>query len=233
MQRWYSLLTIIPFALFFIGYSAAYFFVQRQEILVPNLVGKSIQDAVATLASSQIGVTLLREKEDNRVAEGIILEQVPAAGRSTRAYRSVLVTLSKRTSILKAPRCLGKSIEELESICKQRYLTPKVYFVPSSSPQNICIAQYPEPDAPIIGSEVIVYCSAGQEQLYVLPDFTTILKTDAEQFLKKLPVDVDFFEDESISGYHQGDVAKIVEQNPLAGTIFDSDQFLYIQFRVQ
>jgi beta-lactam-binding protein with PASTA domain len=233
MQRWYSFLTVVPFCLFVVGYMGGYLFVQRQEFVVPDLIGKNIQEAAGILAPVQMGITLFEEKEDNRVAEGVVLHQIPSPGTLARAYRNVLVTLSKRSQAIRAPRCVGKSVEEVENACKQCYLTPKIYFIQSKNPQNSCIAQYPEPESPVSGSEIVVYCSAGQDQLYVFPDFTTILRSDAEQFLKKLPVEIDFFGDEAMHGSDRESVARVIEQNPLAGTIFDSSQFLYVQFRIQ
>ncbi len=233
VYNWVIVVALLPFALFMVGYIGTYLFVQQQEFIVPDLIGKSMQEAVVALSEFHVGVSLLTEKEDSRVPAGVVLNQVPGPGSKIRAYKNILVAVSKRPRAIRAPRCLGKSLEEIEKLCKERFLRLKAHYMQSSYPKNCCIVQYPEQDAVIAGNKLVVYISQGRDQLYVFPDFTTILRADVEEFLKKLPVEVDFFEEETTKLRASGGSSCVVEQNPLPGTIFDSSQFMYIQFRVR
>ena len=115
VHHWFFLVTFIPFSMFMLGYIGTYFFVQQQEFEVPDLVGKNVQEAIVALSALHVGVSLLAEKEDSGVSQGIILNQVPVGGSKIRAYKNVLVTVSKRPQAVKAPYCIGKSLEALEA----------------------------------------------------------------------------------------------------------------------
>lgn len=230
---WYYASVSFPFFLFIVGYCGAYLFVHKQECVAPDLVGKSLQAAMALVKPYKIGVLLSAEKEDARVQSGIVLQQIPAPGSPLRAHKNMLITLSKRPQALYAPCCVGKPLSVVEELCKKDFLAPKIFYVPSAvQTKNNCIAQYPAPGVAMTSNEIILYVTQGQHGMYVFPDFTGILRSEAEVLLKARGMDVDFFNDHCESN-NEKNAQRIVEQNPLPGTIINAEQFLYVQFRVR
>ena len=83
---------------------------RTREVAVPELAGKTVNDASALLAEA--GLTLKVEegrKVDAKVAAGQILAQDPPAGGSTRRQRSVRVWISAGPRSTIVPSLVGES----------------------------------------------------------------------------------------------------------------------------
>src|SRR6187431_2430636 len=83
---------------------------KTREVVVPDVAGKTVNDASAALAES--GLTLKVEegrKVDPKVAAGQILVQDPQAGLRTRRQRSVRVWISAGPRSTIVPALVGES----------------------------------------------------------------------------------------------------------------------------
>jgi beta-lactam-binding protein with PASTA domain len=146
--------------------------VRARQVTVPNLVGKSVNDATA-LAS---GLDLLlrvdeQRRPDAKAAAGLVLGQDPVPGSSVRRQRSVRVWVSAGAHIARAPNLLGETQRSAEiRVAQEGLLIGTVSEVrsPLYAP-DIVVAQ--DPPANTQTAEVRLLVNRGEDRAtYVMPD---------------------------------------------------------------
>jgi serine/threonine-protein kinase len=146
--------------------------IQSREVPVPQLAGKTVNDASAAL--TEAGLTLKVEegrKVDPKVPAGQIVAQEPAAGNRTRRQRSVRVWMSAGPRSTDVPSLVGES----ERTAQIR-LTQQGFSV--GSPAEIRTADYAagsvvaqNPPAKSKAESVSLLVNRGERGVtYVMPD---------------------------------------------------------------
>lgn len=83
---------------------------------VPDLSGMSLKSATDLMASLGGSVKIRQKKDDPKVAEGIILSQEPASGKTMQRGMVVYVVVCQRSETKKAaPSLIGKSVAEAKA----------------------------------------------------------------------------------------------------------------------
>jgi serine/threonine-protein kinase len=86
----------------------------KKEVSTPNIVGKSLYDAVVELSKDGFGLKMDGEETNQIVPAGIILRQSPFAGMSVREGKVIKITISRGGEIVYAPNLVGQSIRSAD-----------------------------------------------------------------------------------------------------------------------
>lgn len=205
----------------------------NQVIVVPNVVGKSVHDAMLVLSYKNLGLRLAHERIDDILPEGTIIQQIPAAERSIKPNQPVFVTVSKKTSLPLAPQVSDQTYSQVTKLLEKMPLTLKTIWLESSFSRNKCLGQYPLPGKEIVDNELVVFVSSGKSQLYVVPNFKGQSLEVVLELLQANKVD---FELVGIQKPLQSSKNKdfvVQDQQPMAGSIVDLNKALTMHLQIE
>ena len=232
MKKKYSLMWFLPFLFFVLGYYCFAFFLKKNAVIVPNLVGNNLQSAVKSLTEKNLNISIIKEIFEDKLPEGIILSQDPSAGNKLKKNKKIFVNFSKKNKSLLAPNFFDKNLKEIDKFSKNIGMNKNSFWLNSFYPIGRCFAQNYLPEESLDDGVFITYISQGESNFFVIPNFKgckvfTLLeyldkeKIILEIFYKNLKVEqnecLDFF---------------VVEQKPVPGSIINLDKKLYFQIRV-
>ncbi|MDR3281862.1 MAG: PASTA domain-containing protein [Endomicrobium sp.] len=100
----------------------------KKEVVVPNISGKSLYDALEKLSENGFALKKDGEEFSQKVANGTILRQTPPAGMIVREGRIIKVTVSKGREIVLMPNLIGQTLRSSDITLKNLGLViGKVY----------------------------------------------------------------------------------------------------------
>jgi beta-lactam-binding protein with PASTA domain len=223
MQRF---VYFFPFLFFIFGYFIAYSFFHTKGVIVPNIVGKPIREAIKIVSKAGLNVRFFRDKENIDVEPGVILEQSPKFGMLVKPNNHIFVTVAKHERRVHAPHLFGKKYTLLCEKVKGRILRPTVFWLKHSYPKDFCMAQSPLPGQEIREREFIAYCSLGRNSLVIIPDLRGQFISDAKAALEKEGVNVEIFCKRGLNTK-----SRVTAQKPVPGKIVDKSRRLYVQLQ--
>lgn len=168
------------------GLIAFRFAVRAQEVTVPDLSGRSVNQASASL--DELGLTLRvdeNRRESATVPAGRVLQQDPPAGVRVRRQRSIRVWVSQGEIETIVPSLVGETERTAQVKLQQDGLTlGTVAEIRSNDyPADAVVAQEPPPETP--GREVSLLVNRGQVGTrYVMPDLIGVDGERAAEFLR-------------------------------------------------
>jgi serine/threonine-protein kinase len=86
----------------------------KKEVSTPDIVGKSLYDAVSELSKDGFGLKMDGEETNQNVPAGTILRQNPLAGMFVREGKVIKVTISRGGEIVYVPNLVGQSIRSAD-----------------------------------------------------------------------------------------------------------------------
>ncbi|MCA6072815.1 MAG: PASTA domain-containing protein [Endomicrobium sp.] len=86
----------------------------KKEIVTPNVVGKSLYNALEELSKEGFGIKKDGEEPNQNVPTGTILRQNPLAGMTVRGGKIIRVTLSQGGEIIYVPDLIGQTIRSAD-----------------------------------------------------------------------------------------------------------------------
>jgi serine/threonine-protein kinase len=86
----------------------------KKEVSTPNIVGKSLYDALSELSKNGFGLKMDGQETDQNVPAGTILRQNPVAGMYVREGKVIKVTISRGGEIVYVPNLVGQSIRSAD-----------------------------------------------------------------------------------------------------------------------
>ena len=189
---------------------------RAREVQVPDLAGRSADDASKTLW--ELGLTLRVDENrrlSDRVPEGRIAQQEPAAGVAARSQRSVRVWLSNGASVATVPALIGQTERTARIRIAQDALALAAVseFRSPDYPPDAVVAQSPPPATR--DSKVSVLVNRGEQAIsYVMPDLIGTDGTRAAEALRTRGFRAAIVGEQPYSGVPPGTV---VRQNPAGG----------------
>ena len=87
----------------------------RPVVMVPDLNGKSVADALTLLSQSHLGLTKEGEQYDKRFPAGTIVRQNPSAGMMVREGHLIKITLSQGGETLFVPDLAGQPFRNAQT----------------------------------------------------------------------------------------------------------------------
>jgi beta-lactam-binding protein with PASTA domain len=214
----YVLLYIL---LFFAAANVFSQLILRAELInVPDLSGRSLEEARTLLASKKIIVSIQEFRFDGRVERGRIVSQDPAKGSRLKPRRTVRVIVSRGNEQMAVPSVVGRSLEQAVPLLKTSGLRRgriSQIHTPRAAAGRI-LAQNPPPgDVADKTSTVDILVSRGEaEERFIMPD---LIAKNAAVVIRKLK-DLEFLKIERSSVYYpDAGSGIIVNQSPIAGSL--------------
>jgi serine/threonine-protein kinase len=143
--------------------------------LVPNLVGKSVEDARKTArdAGLEIAVERKRERFDEKVAARAVLVQKPAVGSFVKPGQTVRVILSLGPRSIRVPDLSGLSARAAAlSLARSGLSLGEVSSQRDPRREAGIESQYPDPETPVSeATRISVLANRGSDdRIFVMPD---------------------------------------------------------------
>jgi len=189
---------------------------KTRDVTVPELMGRSVNEASALLASSGLALKVEEgARIDPKVPAGQILAQEPQAGVSTRRQRSVKVWISAGPRSLKVPAFVGESERAAQMRAQQNGLVlVKGAEIRSAEYQaGAVVAQSPPPQT--TSAQVALLVNRGERGTsYVMPDLIGVNGDRAADLLRAKGFRVAVVGEHPYPGVPAGIVLR---QNPQGG----------------
>jgi len=190
--------------------------IRAREVAVPDLAGRTVQDATAILADH--GLTLRVDevrRGDPKISAGRILQQDPPAGVIARRQRGVRVWLSLGQQATAIPDLTGQTERTAQMRLQQDGLTVASLAEIRSSDYapDAIVAQSPPPGTR--AAQVSLVVNRGAEGTsYVMPDLIGIDGDRAAEFLRGRGFRVAVVGDHPYPGVPPG---VVIRQTPAGG----------------
>ncbi len=193
---------------------------QPKDVTLPNLLGKTVQEAKEELGNSKIVLEVTEEYNDEVEANKIFSQEPPfIEGYQVKENSTVKVKVSKGVEMVQMQKVVGMTYEEAEKILREelKLEVEKVEETSKTVQEGYVTKQSPEEGTELkAGTKVQVYVSKGTgiKQIsvpYVIGD----TEADAKKKLSGLEVTVVYEEDTTkVDG-------KVLKQSIDAGTTVD------------
>ncbi len=144
-----------------------------QDVVVPNLVPRSIPEAGLLAARRGLSIRVEGKRNDLRVPADHILAQEPGAGSALKAHRSIRVWLSLGPRRLAVPAVEGESLRTARLTLEQAQV-PIARVIEVNDPQGegtILVQHPPAGEADAMGEGISLLVSRGPAGAdYLMPD---------------------------------------------------------------
>ncbi|GJM43826.1 MAG: hypothetical protein DHS20C21_06680 [Gemmatimonadota bacterium] len=184
------------------------------EVQVPDLIGRELSEARATLeAASFVGVPETEVYSDE-FGEGAVVEQRPAAGKVLRKGRKVWLTVSMGVRKAIAPSLVGMSYRQAGIVLARDNLASgsisRVHH--DTVRRGAVIGQNPPASSPLPeGGRVDLLVSLGPPpESYVMPDLVGRPAREVESLLER-------------HGLRLGERTVLIDHSVLPGTVLELD----------
>jgi serine/threonine-protein kinase len=210
---------LLYLVLFFASAVAASQILLRGELVtVPDLVGKTLNDAKADAARKKTTLGVQGYQYDSRYERGRVIAQDPPALSRVKSHRSVKVVLSEGSEKVAMPKVEGRSLEWATQALKDAGLRKgRISQIHTSQyAAGRIIAQYPPAETTLArGAAVNFLVSQGAwEPYYIMPD---LIEKRSAGVLRRLQ-DLDFKIAEIHPSYYPGlEPGVIIKQFPVHG----------------
>ena len=191
---------------------------KKDEVKVPNIVGKTEEEAKKALDKYDLGISVKSREESTKYEEGKIIEQTPESGKKVKKKTTVTVIISsgKVAEEKEVPNVSGKSQSDAIKELEDAGFVPKVsgYETSTEFGKDEVISTNPAGGtmAPE-GSEVGMLLSSGEDKP-TIPEVVGKSRSDAESQLSQLGLLVTV-EEEYNDSYGEG---MVFYQSKAAGT---------------
>jgi len=201
---------ILVLVAFLSALTAMRFAIHGREVEIPQLTGKSTNDAEAMLGN--LGLTL---EVENRfysagVREGGIVSQIPQPGVKVRRGWRVRVALSLGPQRVSIPNVLGESGRAAEINVQRRGLelgTVAIAHLPQFPADQVIAQSPPASSSGITSPRVNLLVTAPPEaQAYIMPDFTGRSVLDARRIIEAA----------GMRAMRSGDISAVDSNSPAA-----------------
>lgn len=219
-----NLLWIIPFLFFLVGYLSLSFVLHHDEIEIPSVVGKQLNEAFTLLSNHQLTIRLLDHKEDADLPDSTVLSQIPAPGQRIKVRQTVFLALSKQPKPPIAPLFQGKQQHEIIQEARTANIRLKTYYLESNYPYESCIAQIPQAGDPIADKTMIIYLSKGNSTPIIWPNLIGKPINQVQEFLESHHITPHIQQHSPPQDGFLAENARVIDQRPLGGSIISLDQ---------
>ena len=229
-QSLYVLIWFIPFMGFAFGYFFSFINFQKKVRVVPNLIGKNLQEALLTTSAKQLALRLLQEKEDSLLPEGTIIQQSPKPYQTARLNQSIFVTISKKPKCFCAPDTLGKKIPEITADLAKHGVSTNIITFKGKHSQKTCVAQAPQSGKEISNKKMMIYASKGMNTLHIMPNLKQQPLKQGCKLAKQPHITVESYDTNGFPIHSDTSDYIFIDQKPMAGSIINLKKSLNVQF---
>ncbi|MFC1854439.1 PASTA domain-containing protein [Candidatus Dependentiae bacterium] len=219
------LLIAAPFFSFILGYGITKFSMDNKKVKIPNVTGKSVQNALKKASSVGLNTRLLESVISNDVPSGTVLSQIPNAGSTVKTGSILFLRVAQKAGKKSTPRIIGQNDDEISRDIELDNFVIKKVCLESTCPENRCFAQYPQASSQMPSNEITAFVSNGPDRRYFLPNFEGKTVQETSQVLEKFEIQVSIEKDVEADDL-------ITEQRPLPNSLVDLSKPLTVSLRV-
>jgi serine/threonine protein kinase len=189
---------------------------EPKDVLVPDVSGMELDDAVSELVSAGFKVGDTIEINSDVIPEGEVIKTNPKAGKTVKEGSKIDIYISKGKEKIKLGDYVGLNYDDVVPLLeKQNYQDiVKTEIYDSSEPGTI-LKQFPEPDEEVVPEDTILEftVSKGPEKI-ILKDLSGFNEKGVQDYAQSVGLAVEWKEE-----YHDT-IAKglVISQNPEPGT---------------
>lgn len=192
--------------------------IKGEEIKVPELVGKSTEEAYKVLSEAGLYLSKVAEQPDDRLPPGKIMSQEPAAGTTVKKNRKVRVVVSSGSEIVTVPDLVEKSSRTAGLVLRETGLSLGMTAQATSGDisSGEIVSQEPSSGVEELrGNAVNILVSTGpREVAYVMPDLIGKEVKEVAPVLRAWGFQIGNIRYQNYPGVKPG---MIIKQLPLAG----------------
>lgn len=163
----------------------------RKTVLVPDLKGATLADAIAQVSALNLGIRKEGEEFNQGVPAGTIVRQNPPAGMPVRENKIVRVTLSQGGQMLSVPSVTGQSVRSAAVALRSAGFTlgEETQRYSAVVPRDYVIEQDP-PGAATVGKDdvmvnLVISRGLPPPGVCLAPSFIGKPAADAEQWARQ------------------------------------------------
>jgi len=202
---------VIAAVLLLLGAAAAYALTRPDQVKVPDVVGKSRDQAQQLLG--QRGLEANIHSQPSCIPKGVVAEQSPAAGQEADDGSNVALTVSSGQAVQVPGNLKGKSLETARKALKgERFLVRTRERFSNAKPGTVIAVQPPGGETVDCRSVVTLTISEGQNTVD-LPDVVGLQQAEAEATLR----DAGFIPNVETQDADEPE-GQVVSQNPAGGS---------------
>jgi len=208
----WGILTIVGgvFAFVFAFYLAMKVEMRSTEVKVPDIAGRTVEEAKRAVAAEGLVVEVVDERNDPRMSSGKVLQQEPAAGSSVRRGRKIRVVVSLGGQVLSVPNLVGQGARAAEIELRREGLQPgsEAHVFRARTVAGEVLAQTPPPGTPAVpNTRIHRLVSDGDEpKHWVMPELRGRSRDTAERWIDRW-------------GFRRGAVRAVAAPGRVAGTV--------------
>jgi len=121
---------------------------QKKEIMVPDLVGKTVGQALQVLSDKELYLKKTGEQYNENIPDGSIVSQEPMPGSAVKEGKVIKVIVSSGGQVVIVPELVGKSLREARILLRQAGLVlgEETGAYSDKIKKDFIIAQDPSPE---------------------------------------------------------------------------------------
>jgi len=189
----------------------------RPEVEVPNVVGKSLQEAERLIREANLSSTILDGEWNSEVPANEVIRQQPEGGKTVRSGRVVQIVPSRGPELLEVPNILGMTLLEAEiTLIEQGFARGQQTTRSSDTvPAEQIIEQNPRPGFRVErGQQIDIVVSTGPLVVELrAPQLVGLTEGEVVETLNELGLTVGAIARE----YNPAPYGTIIDQSPPAG----------------
>ncbi|MBI2837910.1 MAG: PASTA domain-containing protein [Acidobacteria bacterium] len=204
--------------------------IKGEEIKVPDLIGKTTDEAYKLLSDAGLYLTKAGEQPDDRVSPGRIISQDPSPGTTMKKNRKVRVVVSSGSETVTVPDLVEKSSRTAPIVLKEAGL--QIGMTAQTSSERVAtgeiVSQEPRGGTEELRDNTVnVLISTGpRATAYVMPD---LIGKDVKQvapILRHLGFQIGNIRSQNYPGLKPG---VIIKQIPLAGYEIQKEKLISLE----
>lgn len=192
--------------------------VPGENIPVPEVVGKQLEEAVFILSKNKLSARVVGKRFSTEIPEDVVISQIPPPGTKVRKDRTVELVISGGAKLVMVPSVVGMKVREAKLHLSQLGIEIiNISHIYSRFPQNEVIAQEPPADSEARREEgVNLLVSDGPRVLkLMMPDLRGKKVEQVADFIKEIPLNISMIK-EQVSSEKEGTV---ISQSPPPGSM--------------
>lgn len=224
-----NLLWVLPFIAFILGYQLLNQIYRVEKIANPQLVGKTLSEALKICSALKLNLRILGEQIDPDLPADTILTQKPQYCW-LKPNQVIFVVIAKKPPIPITPQLVGLTAAEIGAqLVNDHKLKAKIYHLPNMAPQGTCFGQHPAPNLPLDVPKLILYLSAGNQRWVIMPKFVDLQLAPVQNFMANYP-HIKLVIKKMV--YPELVPNLVLAQKPAAGTIIDLTKLTQIELGI-
>jgi eukaryotic-like serine/threonine-protein kinase len=184
-----------------------------EQVEVPEVVGKPLDEATQTLANAGFRWTTKRVFSPD-APEGEVTKQNPKPGEQAEKGATIALTVSKGQELAVVPDVLQQTRQSAESELRSAGFVAEAVLVDSDSPQGLVVAQDPDPGTERPKGDTVQISVSNGPQTATVPDVLDQDQASAESELQAAGFKVRVVKQDTADPTQDG---VVMDQSPAPG----------------